>query len=300
MRSQHLLTLGLCATFTLSASTYAGSKGTQNKVWTIEGLHQPESVVVHPTKDLLFVSNINGTPVEKNGKGYISLIDTSGKLIEQHWVDGLDAPKGMALAGDYLYVADMQTLHIINHKEGKLVNSISHPKSVMLNDITADNKGNIYISDLLGGGVYHYSTQSKHLTQWISPEVFPHPNGLFFAAESVLGGNKGQLLLATWGEGLQADFTTNVPGGLYSINPNDKSIRPFKNAQSFGNLDGLTQDGDSLVISDWLTGNIFRYNNQVVKNLFNAEKSAADITSKNGYLYVPVMFSNKLDVYNIQ
>ena len=284
---------------TLLLSTSASLSYAQNdisppKVWSLEGFNEPESVLAHPTKDRIYVSNINGAPAEKNGKGYISLVSGQGKMIKQHWVTGLDAPKGMGQYGDFLYVADMQTLHIIHQQTGQLLHSINHPDSVMLNDIAIDSAGNVYISDLLGGGIYRYEPAKKQtLSQWISPKHLPHPNGLFYNSATQ------KLLLATWGEGLQEDFSTQKLGGLYHIDLSNKSITPYKNAQAFGNLDGITHMGKQWIVNDWMTGDVFSYSNASLKKIFNAGKHAADISSKGDLLYVPIMFEKRVDVYRL-
>jgi DNA-binding beta-propeller fold protein YncE len=84
------------------------------KLWeTPTQLDTPESVVYEPTEDVLFVSNIDGEPDEKDGQGFISKISPSnGTVIELNWVTGLNAPKGMAVSSDSskLYVADITDL----------------------------------------------------------------------------------------------------------------------------------------------------------------------------------------------
>lgn len=258
--------------------------------WSLEGFDEPESVLAHPTQPLLFVSNINGSPTELNGKGYISLLSSEGRIIRHVWVNGMDAPKGMAMDVQYLYVADMQQLHIIDVEQGVLVKSQTAPGSKMLNDVTIDDKGVVYISDLLGGGIYRYDNNA--LSQWITAEQLPHPNGLIF--------REGKLIVATWGKGLKEDFSTETLGGLFAVNPETATLTPYKDAQQFGNLDGVTAVGDSLLISDWMNGNIFEYNNAGIHLLFNAGKHSADISTKGDQLYVPMMFSQRIDAYKIK
>ncbi len=258
--------------------------------WSLSGFDEPESVLPHPTKPLLYVSNINGTPVELNGKGYISLLADDGTFIRHVWVNGMDAPKGMAIDEKFLYVADMKRLHIIDHEKAEIVKTLTAENSVMLNDIAIDNKGDVYISDMLGGGLYRYS--NDQLTPWISSDKIPHPNGLFF--------HNNELLMATWGEGLKDDFSTSELGGLFTVNTNDKSLTPIKGAQTLGNLDGLAAINDHLVVNDWMNGNVFSYKDQTSTLLFNAGKHAADISTKGSNLYVPVMFSKRIDVYDLK
>src|SRR5436190_1914394 len=65
-------------------------------LWTLDkGLAQPESAYFEPTTQSIYVSNVQGSPVEKDGQGYISKVSPDGKMVAEKWVDGLNAPKGM-------------------------------------------------------------------------------------------------------------------------------------------------------------------------------------------------------------
>jgi DNA-binding beta-propeller fold protein YncE len=81
------------------------------KIWeTPAQLKTPESVLYEPTENVLFVSNIDGKPDEKDGQGFISKVSPiNGTVIELNWVTGLNAPKGMAVSSDSskLYVSDI-------------------------------------------------------------------------------------------------------------------------------------------------------------------------------------------------
>src|ERR671911_170854 len=72
------------------------------KLWeTPAQLKTPESVLYEPTESVLFVSNMDGKPDEKDGQGFISKVSpTNGTIIELNWVAGLNAPKGMAIDDD--------------------------------------------------------------------------------------------------------------------------------------------------------------------------------------------------------
>ncbi len=280
----------LCSAVTILSCATQIAIAAPEIAWSQSGFDQPESVLAHPDEPLLYVSNINGTPTELNGKGYISLLSDDGSIIQHVWVNGMDAPKGMAMDADYLYVADMQRLHIIDYKQGKLIRSITAETSSMLNDIAIDNAGTVYISDLTGGGIYRYRNNS--LTPWISSEQLPHPNGLMV--------KDGALIVATWGEGMKEDFSTETLGGLVSINLETGTLTPYKSAQQFGNLDGIASVGNALLISDWLNGKIFEFKNDAVQLLMETGKHSADISAKGEYLYIPMMFSQRIEAYKIQ
>src|SRR5213594_2596037 len=76
------------------------SRGTPTKAATIGGFQTPESVLWDSAQDVYYVSNINGNPSEKDGNGYISVIDSSGAV--KYTIKGLDAvgPDGA------LYITD--------------------------------------------------------------------------------------------------------------------------------------------------------------------------------------------------
>ena len=82
-----------------------------NKLWeTTNDLKNPESVAYVPEQNVLFVSNINGKPTEKDQNGFISKVSPSnGNISELNWVTGLNAPKGFTISNNNskLYVSDI-------------------------------------------------------------------------------------------------------------------------------------------------------------------------------------------------
>ena len=75
------------------------------------GLSTPESVLHDAGADVYLVSNINGSPLEKDGNGFISRLAPDGSVLALKWIDGeaqgitLNAPKGMAIQDGVLFVA---------------------------------------------------------------------------------------------------------------------------------------------------------------------------------------------------
>ena len=257
--------------------------------WSLSDFDQPESALYNPESREILVSNINGSTVEINGKGYISRVSASGEMLEKHWVEGMDAPKGMALVGDMLYIADMQKLHMVNTKTGQLVKSYFEANSKMLNDVSADEKGNIYVSDLLGGGIYRLKDDEFKL--WLKTDLIGHPNGLLAEQQS--------LYVANWGQGMHEDFSTDELGKVYRLSLSDPSVAPQAISGPLGNLDGLVRFNGDLIVNDWINGKVFKLNEGKAEQLFNAGKAAADISLFQDKLLVPVMFDNRLDVYKL-
>ena len=96
----------------------------------VEGFQGPESAQYDAELDVWYVSNINGSPVDRDGNGYISRLKGDGTVDSLKFivsgVNGvkLDAPKGLALQGDTLWVADIVNLRGFNRKTGAVVASV--------------------------------------------------------------------------------------------------------------------------------------------------------------------------------
>ena len=78
--------------------------------WVVDGLNEPESVIYDEMSNAIYISNINGDPLELDKNGYISKISVDGQILEKKWVAGLDAPKGMAIYDNNLFVTDVNKI----------------------------------------------------------------------------------------------------------------------------------------------------------------------------------------------
>jgi len=111
---------------------------------------KPESVC-RGFGDKLYVTIIGG---DEAGDGGINVVDENDKVEE--FCRGMDSPKGIAFAGDYLVVADVTTVWKVNAegKVEKLAELKDFPESVeFLNDVAAsrDGKG-VFITDMRAPG----------------------------------------------------------------------------------------------------------------------------------------------------
>jgi sugar lactone lactonase YvrE len=219
------------------------------ELWTISGVSTPESVLFDGRRDILYVANIAGDPVGKDGNGYLSILDPDGGIRIEKWVTGFDAPKGLFLDGDTLYVSDIDRLVAIDVAEGAVAGSWAADGAIFLNDIAADDAGRVFVSDMLADRIY--VLEDGTLSVWLQDAALEHPNGLAVA--------DGRLVVATWGPGLKEDFTTEAPGRLLTIDLDSKAIAPFGSGAGIGNLDGLEPDGDGgWIVTDWIAGGVIR------------------------------------------
>ena len=104
-----------------------------SKLWeTPANLKNPESVAYASKQNVLFVSNMNGEPDQKDQNGFISKVSPSnGGIIELNWITALNAPKGIAISNDNskLYVADITDLVEIDIASGKIIKRFNAPGS---------------------------------------------------------------------------------------------------------------------------------------------------------------------------
>src|SRR5687767_7461488 len=116
------------------------------KLWETDSvIAVPESVL--PVKDMLYVSLIDGGGWVADGKGGVGKLGLDGKILDTLWITGLNAPKGMGIYENRMYVADITNVVVIDLKEGRIEKKIFIDSAKALNDITVTDKGIIFVSD---------------------------------------------------------------------------------------------------------------------------------------------------------
>lgn len=239
-----------------------------------------ESVLYNDNEDVLYVSNINGKPDAKDKNGFISKVSLEGKVTEQHWAQGMDAPKGMGLNDGKLYVTDIDRVHEIDTKTGKITHTYRVAGAKFLNDIAVDG-AKIYVSDSGGGSVY--LLEDGKLSTFMSD--LQGPNGLFV--------DNGKILMAFW------DGKT-----LNTVDPSSKEVT--MRTDSIDNPDGIEAIGNNeYLVSSW-NGMINYIDSDWKKTLvLDTRKDSVNsadieyIKSKN-LLLVPTFFKNKVVAYEVK
>lgn len=124
-------------------------------VATVYGFNDPESVLHDPEQDVYFVSNVAGFGSLKDGNGYISRIRAGDAAQVDVFISGgqpgvtLDAPKGMTLQGDTLWVTDIDVVRGFHRRTGAPLATIDFAARApsMLNDIAAGPDGALRVTD---------------------------------------------------------------------------------------------------------------------------------------------------------
>ncbi|TPJ20144.1 SMP-30/gluconolactonase/LRE family protein [Mesorhizobium sp. B2-7-3] len=263
-----------------------------DELWRATGLEQPESALYDATNGRIIVSNIVGNPGDVDGNGYLSLLSMDGKIVSQHWTDGMDAPKGMAISGGKLYVADITKIRVIDLASGKLIASIVVPNAVFLNDMTSDRSGKVYVTDMLADTIYRIDGDRPEL--FVKDPLLASPNGVFADGD--------RLIVASWGKGIKADFSTAEPGGLLAVDIASKAVTPLAGAQNFADLDGVIAIGGTIYATAYMTGTLYRYRTGGgPEAVAHFKPGSADIgTDGKSILYVPLMNEGEVAALKIE
>lgn len=245
-------------------------------------LKVPESVIFDSKNKVLYVANITGKdPWGADGKGSIGKVGLDGKIINVDWVTGLQAPKGMGIYNDKLYVADIQEIAVIDIATGKIERKIKISGCKGLNDISIDPSGVIYVTDSQGKRLYKIESENSPT---MLLDSLAGPNG-------VLVSGKNLLLLND--------------GGLYKVNMGSKNTISLIAGGMEGGTDGIenVKDEDYL-ISCW-AGAIWYLNGDGRKEMLYDGKSIGKNTADIAYdpatktVYVPTFWKNSVMAFEV-
>ncbi len=242
----------------------------------------PESVIYDPVNEVFYVSNIDGRPTGVDSSGFISRLSTDGKILDLHWVDGLNAPKGMGIHDGKLFVTDITRVAEIDIATGSIVRFYEAEGSEFLNDITVAEDGTVYVSDSNTGRIYRL--KDGRLEPWMEGDELQGANGL----------------LAEDGRLMMVSFAT---GNMYRIDPETKKAELFATGLESG--DGLEAAGNGDYLASSWAGKVFYvFRDGRVKTLLDTQAdsvNAADIefVPMLHLLLVPTFFDNRVRAYEL-
>ena len=273
--------------FSFLSVSFAGDvKYRVRKKWeTKKKLQIPESVLYDPVRNVIYVSNVKGNAGRKDGNGFLSKVALNGKIEKLRWIKGLDAPKGLAIWKDKLYVADINLLVEIDINKGKVLNKYQAPGAIFLNDVAIDDSGNVYVSDTASKNSVIYRFRNGQITVWIKEKKINQPNGLYAEGDKLIFGNFAD-------------------GCLNAINLSNKRIVTL--ARTGAGIDGIASDGKgNYFISDWRgKTSLVSPSGQITELLNTTDQkiNAADISfvKSKKLLLVPTFFDNRVMAYEVR
>jgi hypothetical protein len=262
------------------------------------GFATPESVLADTIADVYYVSNINGDPVAEDDNGFISRVRPDGTVENLKWIDGavlpqsLNAPKGMAIRGDTLFVADIKCLRLYSRVTGERITEICMDAATFLNDIAvggADNSLFVTDSGLKAGAAGLEPTGSDAIFRLPIRGTQP---GATIARDPEMGNPNGiavcsrGILVVTYGSGEILRFT---PDGEESV---------MVRAGVYPQLDGIVCDNSGgFAFSSWGNSAVYHVDGSgAVHTVAEGIDAPADIgfDPKRNRLMIPLFNENKV------
>jgi len=228
---------------------------------TVGGFKFPESAAYDPRGKVLYVGNFGGdklAPAEKDGLGYISRVGLDGKVIEERWApakggEAMNKPKGIWIAGERLWVTDIDAVWIFDLKTKK-GRRLALPGVGFANDPAVLGKA-LYISDNRNDKLV--KVEPADFLNAKNPQVSEVISGMGHNPNGVYPSKTGMLYFGGF-------LAPDKPKNLYAlgISGQVKTV-----SDPLGRIDGLYEmKGGSLLYTDWNTGSLSLWDEKTGKH----------------------------------
>lgn len=288
------------AAWSVSACTSVGVAGgparpasvqdTTDRVAQVTGLAGPEAVRYDPDQDVWFVANFGESGEEqRDGNGFISRVAADGAVETLRFMTGtagapLHMPRGMAIRGDTLFVADVDGVHAFDRRSGahlRFVDMSAHEPG-FINDLAFDGGGTLYATDTGRGRVYRLAGRS--VTVGVEDPRTGPPNGIIWDA------SRSAFLLAPW-DGEQTLRAWSPQSGAFT----DIATLPG------GNFDGIEVIADGILVASQVDSTLYLLDASTARALVRVPGRPADIgfDTRRNRVAVPYIALNRVDIWEL-
>ncbi len=253
------------------------------EVWRTDTLFLvPESVIYDKENDVIYVSNMNYEPRKKDGNGFISKLSTDGEILDLKWVEDMSSPKGLAIYEGRLYVSDVDEVIIIDIATGEIIERVHIEGSKMINDISINEEGDIYVSDSDNNCIFLIS--NGVVSEWLA-EGLNAPNGLLIDGERLLLASMGSEDFAAID--LKTKEITVITDSIYKGDGIAKASIPghFLVTNWFGQVFLVYPDGSKVTLLDTRASEI--------------GSADIDFIPEKNLLLVPTFYKQTVVAYNL-
>ena len=268
-----------------------------------DSMKTPESVRYDADLDAYFVSNINGNPSQRDGNGFIVRVDagntSSVAMVVQGGKNGatLNAPKGIAIVGDTLWVADIDVARAFNKRTGAPIATVDLKpmKATFLNDVVAGPNGAIYITD--SGILFDAKGGMTHPGHDQIFKIVGRKATVAIASDSALKSPNGIAWDSANGRFVLAPFADNV---VSTWKDGDSTVTPI--GPGPGGYDGVEVLGDGRVlVTSWADSSVQMISNGVFRKVIGNVEGPADIgvDTKRNVVAVPRFNAGRVEYFTI-
>jgi sugar lactone lactonase YvrE len=239
----------------------------------------------------------------KDGNGFIVQIDagntSSVKVLVQGGKNGatLNAPKGLAVVGDTLWVADIDAVRAFNKRTGAVIANLDlRPmKATFLNDVVAGPNGVIYITDT--GVKFDAKGATTHPGQDQIFKVVGRKVSVAVKSDSALKSPNGIAWDRANGRFVLGPFADKTVSGWKD---GDSTVTPI--ATGPGAYDGVEVLSDGrILVSSWTDSSVNVIANGALRKVVANVDGPADIgvDTKRNVLAVPRFTAGRIEYFTI-
>ena len=241
------------------------------QAWVASGFSEPEGVASDGS--VIYISNVAGSASDKDGEGWISRLSMQGDVLDEKWVDGLNAPKGMAVRDGKLFVSDHDAYHVIDITSAEIEHTYPVEGAGFLNDVTVWQNG-VYMSD--SGSARIFQIDENGYKEWLADDRLERVNGLTADGDRLLIAtmetgslyeSSGAQELTELASGMAnadgigvldngAYIVSSWPGQLWYVNEAGETADILNSIEAPINQNDLTRVGELIVVPNWDPGTV--------------------------------------------
>jgi sugar lactone lactonase YvrE len=275
-------------------------------VANVDGFGGPESVRYDADQDVYFVSNMTGPGSKKDGNGYISRLNAADGGSATVFIQGgkngavLDAPKGMTIHGDTLWVADITVLRAFDRRNGTPLGQIDFGpvNAKLLNDVAVGPDGTLRVTDTgiimseigviyVGGDRIFKVGPDRAISVMASGPGLDRPNGIAWDS----AGKRWILVSFDPFDGKIAAFAND-----------DSTGRPIWQKRGIGKLDGVeVLPNGAILFASWADSSIHLLENGRERQIVREVPEPADIgvDTRRNRVAIPLSTLGRVQIWSL-